>query len=944
VAARRVFLLYGLSGFVSLGYQVAWFRIFADRFGSTNLTFGLVVVNFIGGLGAGALASQGVAGRLGRALRLRDRLRVYGVVEILVAGSVLLTLLAQHLPADAWGSFPYVLRDGVYAPTRLYQTSQVAIAMFCVFVPCFLMGVTFPLLCHAFLGAPRGSRFPSALYAWNTLGACLGVLACQFVLLPWIGHDRTLWWMAGLNFLLGAFFTATGGAPEVAPPEPSPQTPARNLASEAIPARRVADLGSGVLFTCAVLSGLLAGALEGDMFKRITFNASGSSATMSMISFWAILGIFLASAAVRALPSLKLWHIKAAFVLALVYYAAVWELTRPLIEWLKLRTVTGMLESATDPSLPLAGWGFPSSLGQLLAFVGLSGFPAYLLISLLLPWVCNRIQGDRRHLGVAYGLNTLAFCLGLIGFTLIAPRVNVFYSLKLFMVLLTLGVALLLTISERRRLAPWLPGAALAAFALGCVLTPAGFDATYVSPQSLATRFPVRALRSNAAHTTYVVDKPGDARLFFDNYSMSATGLGAQVYMRLMAHFPLLAQSDPSRALLICFGVGNTASAIAAHETIERIDVVDLNRQVFETAPEFAETNHEVYLDPRVRLIHDDGRSFLRVTDASYDLITSEPPPPMHAGVYRLYSREYYEAALAHLRPAGMMTQWLPVRQMPPEAIDLVISTFVDVFPHTLLFSGFGTDFVLLGSRAPIDLGRLERRFDESASVRADLERLGLEKPLSLLARVVKGDRSLRREWSGRRGISDQHNDLEHQFLEGLQARAISYDPARMLDEIDASRLRSSEELRGVVMHLGRLRYHVRGFPTGSLMTVQASSAEHVALSDVDWLEIDEMRENARKALLANQLLESSRWLRRGLALSDEQPNFLLRLGRVLIALGRHEDAIAPLERFQQIEPEEAIGYRQLGLALLGSGRSEEALGQLRDAMRRHPEGAEAQR
>jgi tetratricopeptide (TPR) repeat protein len=316
----------------------------------------------------------------------------------------------------------------------------------------------------------------------------------------------------------------------------------------------------------------------------------------------------------------------------------------------------------------------------------------------------------------------------------------------------------------------------------------------------------------------------------------------------------------------------------------------------------------------------------------------------MHAGVYRLYSREYYEAALAHLRPAGMMTQWLPVRQMPPGAIDLVISTFVDVFPHTLLFSGFGTDFVLLGSRAPIDLGRLERRFDESASVRADLERLGLEKPLSLLARVVKGDRSLRREWSGRRGISDQHNDLEHQFLEGLQARAISYDPARMLDEIDAGRLRSSEELRGVVMHLGRLRYHVRGFPTGSLMTVQASSAAHVALSDVDWLEIDEMRENARKALLANQLLESSRWLRRGLALSDEQPNFLLKLGRVLIALGRHEDAIAPLERFQQIEPEEAIGYRQLGLALLGSGRSEEALGQLRDAMRRHPEGAGAQR
>ena len=38
----RILFAYGVSGFVSLGYQVAWFRVFTDRFGSTNLTFALV--------------------------------------------------------------------------------------------------------------------------------------------------------------------------------------------------------------------------------------------------------------------------------------------------------------------------------------------------------------------------------------------------------------------------------------------------------------------------------------------------------------------------------------------------------------------------------------------------------------------------------------------------------------------------------------------------------------------------------------------------------------------------------------------------------------------------------------------------------------------------------------------------------------------------------------
>ena len=54
----RIFLVYAISGFVSLGYQVAWFRIFTDWFGSTNLIFALVVCNFIGGLAVGALLSQ----------------------------------------------------------------------------------------------------------------------------------------------------------------------------------------------------------------------------------------------------------------------------------------------------------------------------------------------------------------------------------------------------------------------------------------------------------------------------------------------------------------------------------------------------------------------------------------------------------------------------------------------------------------------------------------------------------------------------------------------------------------------------------------------------------------------------------------------------------------------------------------------------------------------
>lgn len=794
-APLRVFALYCLSGFVSLGYQVAWFRIYVDQFGATNLTFALVLCNFTGGLGAGALLSRRLSRTLARWLQLTDYLRVYGVVEIIVGVTAVAALLGRMIPPDTWGAFPYVLHDGIYVQGSLQQFFRLAITTICLFVPCFFMGVTFPLLCSVFRGE---SRFPSRLYAWNTLGALSGVLLCQFVFLPWIGHDLALTFMAGINLLLGGFFFVTGGA------RTSLENGEPVIVNVPSPGRY-----PSVLLTCAVISGLLAGSLEGDMFRRIKFFGYGTAATMAFASFWAILGIFLASWIATALRGLQLVHIKVAFLLALAGYAIVTHFPYRIHEWVL------SIVAPTQP--PQYAFIFPAGAAELLIYVGIFVFPTYLLISLLLPYVCNRIHAKGHHLGIAYGVNTLAFCLGIIAFTWIAPSVSVFYSMKLVMVLLAVGIVLLLSIVETRRVALWKPLAAAAVLAAGCVLTPAGFDADYLYPMSPATRRPVRAVRSNGATTTFVVQDTGFELLYFDNTSLSNTAETSQLYMRLMAHFPLLAQPNPRAVLLICYGVGNTASAIASHDTIKRIDVVEMNGNVLRTAPEFARATGEVHLDPRVQFINDDGRNFLNATDRVYDLITSEPPPPLYDGIHRLYSQEYYESAMSHLSANGMMSQWVPTWQLPPEAAELILSTFVSVFPHTIMFTGRGNDFVIVGSRSPIDLRVLEDRYRTAPKVAADLKRMHIDDVVSLLARVVKGDRELRVQYAGKRVISDQHNQMANRYADMTRPAAVSYNPARMFADVGAERLRVAEQLRQVVMNPSLLRKRVPDFPMESL-------------------------------------------------------------------------------------------------------------------------------
>ena len=927
----RIFILYAASGFVSLGYQVAWFRIFADWFGSTNLTFTLVVCNFIGGLGIGALLSARIADGFANRIHLKDPLRVYGITELCVGCTVLLTALVAYLPAPSlWGPFPYVLDDGIWVQTMGYRFAQVGLAAACVFIPCLFMGVTFPLLCKTFSGTvPQSGQVPAALYAWNTLGACSGVLACQFVLLPRLGYEPTLWLMAALNLLLGAYFVVTGGAPEA------------STETAVTPAMAPADAKEDVcrvMLLCAVLSGLLSGALEGDLFKRLSFVIElNPGATMSFISFWAILAIFMASAFVHRLAGLRLAHIKIAFVLALAYGAVTWMFVDDIMAFV----ATWFAGQPPGVSVETSGMIFPANLVQLLLITGIVVFAPYFLISSLLPYACNRLQAQGRHLGFAYGLNTLAFCVGLIGFTFVAPRVNIFYSLKLFMALFVLGTLLLMLISERRRMQAWQPALVTVLFVAACAFTPSAFDQSYFRPGTRPATSPISALKSNSAHTTFVAQGrgPGESsRLYFGRLSMSGTNAKMQSYMRLMAHFPLLAHPQPEKALLICFGVGNTASAIAAHESVVQINVVDLNEKVFETAPEFAETNLGVYGDPRVRFIHDDGRNFLNLTDEHYDLITSEPPPPMSTGVYRLYSREYYESVLNHLTPRGMMTQWLPVYQMPPEAVDLAIGTFLEVFRHTLLFTGFEQELILVGSASPIDLSLIEERFSASDAVTADLARIEIDNPLSLIARIMHSDAELREHYAGRRVISDQNNDLEHHFYQPWNETTIAYSPTRVLADLVAKLPEERDDLERALLHLGRLRYLVFGFPLEALAAIDASAEPGVAMADADWETISRLQRKTRRALEAGRRIEAISLLERSLWIAPEQVDALFRLASLRIAEGQFGAAISDLRRFQKLEAEDFNGYYLLGLALMRTGRSIDALAQFREAARLEPD------
>lgn len=901
---HQLLVAYALSGFIALGYQVLWFRSLVDAVGATSISFAVVVTGFIGGLAAGGLASQAVVHRVLRLPGVDHPLRAYGVIELLVVGTMVAMQAVVHGPWVIGPDWPYAVVGDIWQPTLGTTLWQLGSGIASVALPCFLMGTTFPLLA-GLAGTITGDRWPSALYAANTLGAAAGVLACQFVLLRTLGVSGTLVLLATLNVVLGMAFLwldpgqITGAA--ASGPAPAAAT--------------TTGSGTAGLVTLATATGLVAGALEGDLFRRATFIVElNPAATAAFVSFWCVAGIFCASGIAHRTPGISRRQVGLALIVALALHQLAWHYVDPLVDLIEARLTLASVE----PGITLEGGRnliFPGNMFQLLVFTGVLTFVPYLLCSLGLPLACDRLKASGHSVDLAYGLNALAFCAGLLAFTVGAPRVNIFYSLKLFP--LVAGIVAVWILAWGRN-GPWqsprarvVTVVAAAAVVATTVLVPRQFDRSFFRPESGPANLPVQAMKSDGIHTTFVTVDDDVRRLYFGRLSMSADNFGSQVYMRLMAHFPLLAHPDPERALLICFGVGNTAAAIALHSTIEQLDIVDLNPQVFATAGEFP-ANRGVAKDPRVRLIRDDGRQFLKRPGPLYDLITSEPPPPLAAGVDRLYSSEYYATAKARLTPTGLMTQWLPLHLLSPAAVDYIVETFTASFPHTLVFTGFGTDLILVGSAAPIDLASIERRFPRSGELRRDLGRLGVRSPVGMIARIVQTDSELRQHYRSGRSISDSRNDLEQLLPQPGVRPVVTYDPRAVWEAIGTAGFTQPERIRNVMMHLGRLRFHVQNFPFESLATVPAEGQPPVALADADW--------QALESLFLQQLAESASGsgqgpvplLERALLIAPDQPEALLALALYREQDGRLAAAEDLARRFLAIEPGDPTGTRLL--------------------------------
>ncbi|MFN7154990.1 MAG: fused MFS/spermidine synthase [Acidovorax sp.] len=187
-----------LSGAASFAYEIIWIRMLSMAVGSTMHAFELMLASFIAGIALGGLWVRKHADKTDSPLRL------VGWMQVLM-GIAALASLFVYANAFAWVGWlmqALAKSDGGYA---LFNLGTATIAIAIMLPAAFFAGTTLPLFTVALLRAGQGERAIGRVYAWNTLGAILGVFAAIHLLIPFLGLKLALCVAAIVDIGIGLF-------------------------------------------------------------------------------------------------------------------------------------------------------------------------------------------------------------------------------------------------------------------------------------------------------------------------------------------------------------------------------------------------------------------------------------------------------------------------------------------------------------------------------------------------------------------------------------------------------------------------------------------------------------------------------------------------------------------------------------------------------------------
>ncbi len=126
------------------------------------------------------------------------------------------------------------------------------------------------------------------------------------------------------------------------------------------------------------------------------------------------------------------------------------------------------------------------------------------------------------------------------------------------------------------------------------------------------------------------------------------------IYHEMITHVPMAVHPFAKNVLIIGGGDGGAVRELCRYDTIERIDLVEIDQYVVDVCREYFPTVSGSLSDTRVHLHFEDGLKFVRRCSGLYDVIIVDSTDPFGPGE-GLFTKEFYGNCFKALKEDGIL-------------------------------------------------------------------------------------------------------------------------------------------------------------------------------------------------------------------------------------------------------------------------------------------------
>ena len=158
------------------------------------------------------------------------------------------------------------------------------------------------------------------------------------------------------------------------------------------------------------------------------------------------------------------------------------------------------------------------------------------------------------------------------------------------------------------------------------------------------------------------------------------------VYHEMLAHVPLFSHPDPLKILIVGGGDGGTVREVLKHEGINRIQLVEIDREVIAVSKRYFPSLSSSLDHPKVNLLLMDAVQYVRDIKEKFDIILIDSTDPVIEQSEGLFSVPFYRDCLNALTEQGILASQVGDIFFETALVLDVFNKLKEVFPIVRIY------------------------------------------------------------------------------------------------------------------------------------------------------------------------------------------------------------------------------------------------------------------